>query len=197
MEQRDSIKKFWAGTFFVFCIVLIAGSIFVIGVERGFMERKFTMTVLFREVGGLVEGAPVRLSGVTVGTVATIDFLNEEVAGRNVRVRLNIFSKFEKQLHKSSDFTIITEGVLGEKVVEIRTASDFSRPDLRQPIIGEDPLDMKGMADKVGSTAQSLQETSQAVTRLAGDLQDVSGVLRRLLMRIEEKVIEGDLFKVF
>ncbi len=204
MEKKDAIKKFWAGFFFISCIVVIVGVIFVIGVERGFTERKFGMTVLFREVGGLVEGAPVRLSGVTVGSVATIDFLNEDVAGRTVRVRLKLFKKFEKQLHKSVHFSIMTEGVLGDKVVEIRTATDAVRPDLSQPVIGEDPLDVQNLAQKFGDAAQSLQETSksiqetaQSVDNLSDDLQDASKEMRRLMMRVEEKVVEGNLFKVF
>lgn len=197
MEKKDSIKKFWAGIFFVACIVVIVSVIFVIGVERGFLERKVAMTVFFREVGGLVEGASVRLSGVTVGTVAKIDFLQEDVAGRSVRVRLSLFKKFEKQLHRSAHFAIMTEGVLGDKVLEIRTTADPVRPDLTQPVIGDDPLNVQNLAETFGSAAQSMQKTSESINGLADNIEDVSIVTRRLLMRLEEKVIEGNLFKVF
>jgi len=197
MENKDFWKKFWAGTFFIFCVVVIVASIFVIGVERGFTEPKFSMTVLFREVGGLVEGAPVRLSGVTVGAVSSITFLEEEVAGRGVKVKLNLFKKFEKQLHKSRDFAIMTEGVLGDKVVDIRTSSAVLRPDLTQPVIGDDPLDVQNLAEKFGNAAQALQKTSASINALSGDIQDVSNVTRRLLMRVEQRVVDGSLFKVF
>lgn len=197
MEKKDSFKKFWAGVFFIACVMVIVTAIFVIGVERGFTERKIGMTVLFREVGGLVEGAAVRLSGVTVGTVSKIDFLPEDVAGRSVRVRLSLFRKFEKQLHRSAHFAIMTEGILGDKVVEIRTTADPVRPDLTQPVIGDDPLDVQNLAEKFGSAAQSLQRTSDSVNGLADNIEDVSVELRRVLLRIEEKVMEGNLFKVF
>lgn len=197
MREKDFTKKFWAGIFFIASLFVIGIAIFVIGVERGFTEPKFTMTVLFQEVGGLGEGAPVRLSGVTVGTVAKIDFLGQEVSGRGVRVRLSIFKKFEKQLHKSTSFVIGTEGVLGDKVVGIHTSPEFVREDLSQPVLGGDPLDVKSIAEKFGSAAQSLQEASDSINQLSTEMQDMSASLRRILVRIEQKLIEGNLFKVF
>jgi phospholipid/cholesterol/gamma-HCH transport system substrate-binding protein len=197
MKERDFLKKFWAGIFFISCIVVIVAVIFVIGLERGFTERKFTMVVLFREIGGLIEGAPVRLSGVTVGTVGRIDFLETEVAGRGVRVQLSLFKKFERQLKKSQNFAIKTEGVLGGKVVEIHAVPDFVRQDLSQPVIGDDPLDVQNIAERFGEAATALKETSHSVNHVSTDIQDVASVLRRMLMRMEERVIEGNLFKVF
>ena len=64
MEKKYFIRKFVAGLFFIGCLLMIAGIVFVIGVEKGLTESKFKMTVLYQEVGGLVIGAPVRLSGV-------------------------------------------------------------------------------------------------------------------------------------
>lgn len=197
MKERDFFKKFWAGIFFVSCIVVVVAAIFVIGLERGFLEPKFTMTVLFREIGGLIDGAPVRLSGVTVGTVSRIDFLKTEVAGRGVRVQLSLFKKYQDQLKKSRNFAIKTEGLLGGKVIEIHTVPDFVRPDLFQPVIGVDPLDVQTLAEDLGDAATAFQQTAHSVDLAAEDIQDVSSVLRRVLMRVEERVIEGNLFKVF
>ena len=52
---------------------------------------------MFTHVGGLTEGAPTRLAGVTVGTVGSIDFLPEPIEGRRIKVSLNIFDKYKNQ----------------------------------------------------------------------------------------------------
>ena len=93
MKKKDLIKKFSAGIFFFACVVMIVGVVFVLGLEKGFTEPKFRMTVVFHKVGGLAIGAPVRLSGVTVGTVSDIDFLDEEISDRSVTVGLNLSLK--------------------------------------------------------------------------------------------------------
>ena len=197
MGNKDVIKKFMAGLFFVCCVGLIALFVFVLGVEKGFTEPKFQMTVLFQKVGGLVVGAPVRLSGVTVGTVADMSFLEHEVDGRGVKVTLNLFEKYKPQLVKSASIAIITEGVLGEKVVEITTAPDFVRQDLSAAVIGKDPLDVQNLAETFGETAVNLNEMSKTIDSMIGELQNISATTKRLLNRIEERVIDGSLFKVF
>ncbi len=197
MGKKDVLKRFFAGFFFLICVALIVGAIFVIGVEKGFMEPKFHMTVVFHEVGGLAIGAPVRLSGVTVGTVGDIDFLDNPIEGRSIKVDLSLFEKYRKQLHKSTRIAIITQGVLGEKIVEIKTDSSFYRADLSRELIGEDPLDVQNLAETFGDAARSLSEASRSIDSIIIEIQLLSSAVKRVLNRIEQRIIEGNLFKVF
>ena len=160
MEQNDFIKKFLAGLFLILCLGGIGVVIFVIGIEKGLTQPKFQMTVVFSKVGGLTIGAPVRLSGVTVGTVKDI-------------------------------------GVLGEKVLEITTSPGFRRTDLSRPVIGIDPLDVQNLTETFGDAAGSLLQTSKAIDDMIREIKDISGSTKRLLNRVEQRVIDGNLFKVF
>lgn len=197
MKQKDFVKKFLAGFFFFACVVMIIGVVFVLGLEKGFTEPKFKMTVLFHRVGGLAIGAPVRLSGVTVGTVSDIAFLNEEVAGRNVTVNLKLYKKYYKQLRKSESFAVITEGVLGDKIIEITSRPDFFRNNLEEPVVGEDPLDVQNLAETFGEAAVALLKTSETIDSIIEDMREISGDIRRLLNRLEQRIIDGNLFKMF
>jgi phospholipid/cholesterol/gamma-HCH transport system substrate-binding protein len=197
MGKRDMIKKLVAGGFFVGCVVMLIMVIFVIGVQRGFNEEKFQMVSLFRNIGGLNTGAPVRLSGVTVGTVHDISFLDEEVEGRSVKVIMNIYKKFERQLYKCTKIEIITEGVLGEKIIEISITPGYRRDSLAQPIIGEDPLDVQNLAESFGQVADALLASTENIEAIISQMQAISLTAKRLLNRIEQRVIDGTLFKVF
>ncbi len=197
MERSEFIKKFLAGLFFVLGIAMMVGVVFVIGLERGFAESKFQVTVLFKEVGGLSYGAPIRISGLAVGNVGAIEFLNQEIAGRNLKVTMNIFRKYEEQFRKCSRVAIKTEGVLGEKFIEMSSDPEALPFDLSEPILGQDLLDVENVAKVLSETAVSLQGTAESANDLLDNLQSLSQKGGRLMNRLEEKLIEGNLFKVF
>ncbi len=196
-KNNAEFKKFLAGLFFMAGIILFAVSIFFIGIDRGLTQPKFQVIALFNEVGGLAEGAPIRISGVNVGVVGAVNFLNEPIEGRSLKVDLNIFKKYEFQFRKCSRLSIKTEGVLGQKLIEI--SEDHTRKvfDPTAPLIGEDPLDVEGMAGVITRTAVSLQATSEGVQTVMTEWKYISHKLRRLTNRLEEKVVDGNLFKIF
>jgi phospholipid/cholesterol/gamma-HCH transport system substrate-binding protein len=197
MERSEFIKKFLAGLFFVLGIAMLVGVVFIIGLERGFSESKFQVTVLFKEVGGLGYGAPIRISGLAVGNVGAIEFLDQEIEGRNLKVTMNIFRKYEVQFRKCSKVAIKTEGVLGEKFIEMSSDPAALPFDLSEPILGQDLLDVENLAKVLSETATSLQGTADSANDLMDNLQTLSQKGGRLMNRLEEKLIEGNLFKVF
>jgi ABC-type transporter Mla subunit MlaD len=223
MERQEFTRKFLAGLFFAGGMALIVFFIFMIGRDKGLAQPKFPVVVLYKNIGGLMEGAPTRLAGVTVGNVARIDFLDEAVEGRRVQVTLNIFGKYRRQLRKILSFAIKTEGILGEKLVEIDVLAESPAMDLSRPVMGEEPLDVQDMAEVfaeaarafsetterlnqvdilgltevMGKSSESLLITSEGVNEILDELQEMTRKSNRLLDRIEQRVIDGNLFKVF
>ena len=202
---------------------MILMAVLLIGRERGLTQPKFEVTVLFRDVGGLIEGAPVQLAGVNVGTVSDIRFLDEEIQERRVAVQVSVFRKFKKQLEQRVRFSIQTEGILGEKLVEITVSKHGYLVDAGRPVIGEDPLDVQDLAEVfadaaasftqasddfsdvnlqdlskvLSETAQALESTAQGINSVLTEMRYISIKSKRLLDRIEQRIIDGNLFKVF
>lgn len=224
MERRDKFKKISAAAFIIVGLFLIGSFIFALGRNKGLTQPKFQITVLYSDVGGLIEGAPVRLAGVNIGNVDKIAFLEKQINGRRVNVTLNIFKGFRKQLsNKNAVLSIQTEGILGEKYVQINVLDDAGVLDLSQPIMGEDLLDVQEMTevfaraaesftkaseelskieyqeltDVAKKAAESLAVTSDSVNLLLIELKEMTIKSKRILNRLEKKMIEGDLFSVF
>ena len=223
MEKSMFFKNFLSGIFFLGGIALVFVIIFMIGKEKGFTQPKFQVEVLFRDVGGLIEGARVQLAGVNVGIVSDIRFLEKRIKGRRVKVEVSIFNRYKKQLSQDVRFSIKTEGILGDKLVEIHSEEGGAQVDLNQPVIGEDPLNVQDLAQVFSSaaesftntsddfskvdvvklskvleeTAQSLVVTSKGLNTILTELNYISIKSKRLLDRLEQKIIDGDLFKVF
>ncbi len=197
MAKDDGIKQFWAGLFFLAGAALVAGVIFFIGYQRGFSEPRTTQEVLFDRIGGLTEGAPVRLSGVTVGIVEKIGFLDDEVMNRGITVRLSLYKKFDRQVRRCTQISIFTEGVLGAKYVELSRIPGDPPLDLSRPVMGEPMLDIYDLAAVLQDTASSFNETTRGINVMTHELGYISRKTKRLMDRIEQRVIDGDLFKVF
>jgi len=224
-ERSEIIKQTAAGAFFFIGILLIVFFVFTIGKDKGFARPKFEVYVLFNNVGGLVEGAPIRLSGVSVGNVSSIDFVTEDksIDSRRVRVTMGIYEKFRPQFDSQVKFAIHNEGILGEKLIEISKSDKEGEMDFSKSIIGEDPINVQNLAavftgaaesftrtsDLVGQldvvslssamkeSAHALHITAKGLNDLSDELEDMTRKALRLLDRIEQRVIEGELFSVF
>lgn len=222
MDKNTFLKNFLSGIFFLGGVVLVFTIIFMIGTNRGFTQPKFQIEVLFNDVGGLIEGAPVQLAGVNVGTVSDISFLDRKIEGRRVKVEVGIFNRYKNQLSQDVRFSIKTEGILGEKLIEIHS-DDGPKSDLSKPIIGDDPLNVQDLAQVFSNaaasftntsedfrkidveklskvleeTARSLVATTEGLNAILSEMYYISIKSKRLLDRLEQRVIDGNLFKVF
>jgi len=197
MLKDDVIKQFWAGMFFLVGVVLVSGVIFFIGFNKGFAQPRITMVILFDKVGGLAEGAPVRLSGVTVGLVDSISFLPEEIMGRGIEVKLGVYKKFEEQVRRSTRVSVQTEGVLGSKYIEIGRRPDQKALDIDRPVLGDPMLDVYDIAEVLRDTAQGFNQTTQDISAIMAELKYMSRKSKRILDRFEQRLIDGTLIKIF
>jgi phospholipid/cholesterol/gamma-HCH transport system substrate-binding protein len=83
--------------------------------EFGVGSGGYRLTASFDQIGSLKPGAPVSMSGVTIGRVETISYdFNEYRA----RVGLRIDSQYDR-IPEDSDASILTAGLLGGQYVGI------------------------------------------------------------------------------
>src|SRR5258708_32597177 len=85
---------------------------------------KYRLHAYLPEVEGLTVGAPVRLDGVEVGNVEKIAVAfpkpgEPPAKDRNIRVDMRIEQKFQEYIRSDSYASLITEGLLGNRYVDI------------------------------------------------------------------------------
>lgn len=197
MKSRESFKKIAAGIFFILGVVLIFVIVFMIGLEKGSTKPRFQVVVIFRNVGGLSDGAAVRLSGVEVGNVSSVGFLENKIQGRGVKVVLSIFKKYKKEIENCSIYSIKAVNILGEKIVDIEPPGEAKICDINKPIIGFDPLDVQDFAESFKDTAISLTGMTREINSLLDEFKYFSKTSKRVLDRIEDRLIEGNFIKLF
>jgi phospholipid/cholesterol/gamma-HCH transport system substrate-binding protein len=83
--------------------------------DIGFGDSSYRLYASFEQVGGLKVGAPVSMSGVTIGRVESIGYDFKEY---KAKVRLRIDGRFDK-IPDDSDASIFTAGLLGGQYIGI------------------------------------------------------------------------------
>jgi phospholipid/cholesterol/gamma-HCH transport system substrate-binding protein len=114
------------GAFVLAGLVVFLAIIYLLGAEARYFEPKYKLIAEFTEVGGLIEGATVRLAGVQIGRVTDVKLPSEP--GGKVRVTLTIARQFANRVRRDSEARIVTQGLLGDKLVEISIGSAVGPP---------------------------------------------------------------------
>ncbi len=113
------------GIFIFVGTVLIVVSIFTIGNKESLFVSSINIKSKFSDIGGLRAGAPVRLSGYTIGSVSSI-VLSGDSAG-TVIVNMRIDEELRHFIRIDSEASIETEGLVGKKIISI-TPGSASQP---------------------------------------------------------------------
>jgi len=161
-DRRESALKLRVGVFVLLALATFLGLIYALGARARLFESRYTVHADFTEVGGLVEGATVRLAGVQIGRVTAVTLPGQP--GGKVRVDLTIARRFSDRIRKNSVARIETQGLLGDKIVEI-TVGDTTAPPLApgEVLVSRDPADFSRIISSGAETAKNVAELATAL----------------------------------
>jgi phospholipid/cholesterol/gamma-HCH transport system substrate-binding protein len=162
--SRDSIapraQNVRVGLFLALGFLLASLAIFAVGEKSGLFEGKSKIFVYFDDISGLVEGAPVRLAGMDVGTVSKIEF-PILLDRREARVTLSIKSKYMRRVRRDSVALIDSKGLLGDKIINITLGNS------KQPPLPEGGILKTRRAPSIEHLASSVEEAIASISDAA------------------------------
>lgn len=187
------------GLFIVGSLAVFLAVIYLLGAQARYFERKIDLYTEFVEVGGLIEGATVRLAGVQIGRVTDVSLPPDP--GGKVRVTMTIARRFADRVRRDSRARMVTQGLLGDRLIEI-TIGSASEPPVKpgEVLPGEEPSDMgRVLAEStqtlasINRLATTLRETLERMDG-AGTFDDVAAAVqatRRLAERVDRLGRDG------
>ena len=214
-EKSIEIK---VGALVLVCSTLLVGFILVLGDVRG--SGGYKIPIDFNTASDIKAGAPVKLAGVSAGKVTAIDYwggkLDAKVGRRIVvRVWIDVEAEMGKTIHTDAQFYISTQGILGEKYIEIDPGS-FEKP-IAQPgvaMVGVPPLRMEILGQQLSKVSgaltrilernettisdilvhadQAVLDTKKAVNDVDKLIVDNRDTIKRVLDRLDESSVKLD-----
>jgi phospholipid/cholesterol/gamma-HCH transport system substrate-binding protein len=128
-----------------------------------FGDKGYPVQAVFNHVGGLKEGNVVRYAGVDIGRVQAVEVIPE---GVKVLLLINPGTK----IPEGSRFTIGTDGLLGEKFINIAPppkSSGFIQPN--SLVQGEEPQGLDTLITNADKVLADIQKLVQALNDVLGD----------------------------
>jgi len=149
------------GLISVIALVIAAFLIFMVSGSGGFFWQRYSIKTVFSDISGLKQGAPVRVAGVEVGSVKTLNFV-----GDKVEVTMDVSKAQQPRITDLSTAALGSVSLLGEAAVDI-TANSKGRP------IPEWGYVKPGTAP--GSLATAAEEATKGLAQTAELVKDIRG----------------------
>ena len=165
-------------------VVLAVGILYVTG--TGILAAKYRLRAYLPEVEGLKIGAPVRLDGVEIGNVDAIRMTPRPPGAvferkRNIEVVMRIDKRYQNEIRTDSVASLITEGLLGNRYVNIERGVTGTVLQADQEVPGGEEKAIKQIVERGAELVQNLNAMSMQVRDIVAGIQRGRGSLGKIL----------------
>jgi phospholipid/cholesterol/gamma-HCH transport system substrate-binding protein len=158
------------GVLTIVAVVIAVMTIFLLTGARGFFWQRYNLKTQFATVPGLKAGSPVRVAGVEVGTVKSVD-----LAGDRVDVAIEVNKDMRLRITDRSTATLGSVSMLGESAVDITPASSGT------PIAEWGYIPERATRGMLSTMAPEASEGIEEITKLVQDVRQGRGTVGKLM----------------
>lgn len=160
------------GIFVVVAIIVFIVGIFTISDDSALFSKKYIVKTSFANTAGLLPGAYVRLSGVQIGAIKTINFPDNNES-KNIEVILEVNEDGFNRITPDSKAKINTEGLLGAKYIEIKRGDQFgAKLEEGGYLEGEAPFEIQEIVDQSKELLGNVVEISDNMNNIVEAFSD-------------------------
>lgn len=162
--------------------VLIVGGVFLllygayrIGQVLDVFARRYELVTFAPSVLGLREGAPVTLAGQQIGQVKKIEFvpIKQKKGGNNLRIVIALSDKVQDQIRSDSRAYFRTQGLLGDKFVDIEPGT------VNAAILQKNDTIMMGKSVDMDMFLTQASDMMDQTTSIIGDIRSLTTGMAR------------------
>jgi phospholipid/cholesterol/gamma-HCH transport system substrate-binding protein len=173
------------GLFVLVGLLILAVAIFYV-TGAGVFGPKYHLNTFLPEVSGLATGAPVRLDGVEVGNVDRITLVPREHGKppdkmHNIEIGMRLDRRFQSDILTDSVATLVTEGLLGNRYVNIQRGYTGVPLKDGQSVAGGEEKAIKEVVERSADVLGNLKELSEQIQEIVADVREGKGTIGKLL----------------
>ena len=153
----------------------------MLGKERRLFENRVNYEIHYSRINGLKEGAPVNLSGVTVGSVESLTF-PQDLRQKYIEIRIKVAGAVAPRIRTDTVAQIRTQGLLGDKFIDLSGGSIHSVPLPPDGLISSiEPTDYEALLGEGGDVVQIFTEVASSLKTILKSVEEGKGLLGELI----------------
>ena len=177
-------RSMMVGVFVIAGLALFTTGLFMIGNRHEAFARRVELYTEFADVSGIVPGAGVQVAGMNAGEVLAMEVPDAPPAKFRVKLRIN--EKFSGLVRADSVVTVGTEGVVGNRFLQISAGSSRAPSAVTGTTLkGIEPTDLSALLELAKGTIANVDNTvrnaNSLVTNANGLITTVAGNLNATL----------------
>jgi phospholipid/cholesterol/gamma-HCH transport system substrate-binding protein len=158
IKPRHNIKL---GVFVLSGLLFLVVMLYMIGRNSNMFGKNYVLKARFSNVQGLVPGNNVRFSGIEAGTVKNISILSDTI----IEVSMIIDDEMKKVIRKTALASIGTEGLVGNKVLNIIPSG------VEGPLAEDGDILPAGGGTSTDAMLKTLSGTNNDIAQIVADLK--------------------------
>jgi len=173
------------GLFVLVGLLVLAVAIFYV-TGQGVWGPKYRLNTFLPEVSGLATGAPVRLDGVEIGNVDRITLVPREHGKppdkmHNIEVGMRLDRRYQNDILTDSVATLVTEGLLGNRYVNIQRGYTGVPLKDGQSVSGGEEKAIKEVMERSADVLANLKDLSAQIQDIVAAVKEGKGTIGKLL----------------
>ncbi len=168
------------GIFIFLGTVLFVIAIFLIGNKESLFATTINVKTRFPDVQGLKSGAPVRLSGMDIGSVGAIALVDD--SSGIVEVNLKIENSVKHLIRLDSEATIETEGLVGKKIIVVSPGSmEYEMISENGLIKAKPPVSISEIIGESQATISNIKLITKDFSEIVNKINRGTGTIGKLV----------------
>ena len=174
----SAAQKTKTGLFVLVSLLLLLALIFVISKQKKLFADTFLVKVQFKNIAGTKEGNFVRFAGINIGTVETIQIINDST----VQLELNIEKNVQPYIKSDAVASIGSDGLMGDKLILISAGNSGSAPVKNGSVLqGNNPLNVDKVLNNLAKVTDNAIAITDGLAIIVAKVNSGKGSIGRLL----------------
>ncbi|MFN3800161.1 MlaD family protein [Belliella pelovolcani] len=169
MKEKNELNSAKLGLMVISGVLFLVFSLYMIGKNQNLFGSSIEIVAVMDNVNGLVPGNNVRYKGMDIGTVKSIDMVNDS----SIFVYFLVKRKMQPNIKQNALTSINTDGLMGNKILQIIPQDGDARPIMEgDTLYPQDVLSTDEMLKRLGSTGDYFE-------RIAVNLYEITNKLNQ------------------
>jgi len=176
----DQLK---VGALILVALIILGIAILKLGQSGNLFGKRYHLVSFVGNVSGLRIGGPVTIAGQLAGSIDDIKFLPPDAdTARNLKIVLQVNQSLQTQVRTDSRAKIKTQGLLGDKVLDISVGTPKNRP-LHEgdTLLIAPAVDYEAVVQQASGIMGQVADVTRDLKRVTDQINRGQGTLGQLL----------------